>query len=335
MVLGGTRFVGRAVVSAALARGWEVATFNRGLSGTDVPGVDAFRGDRHRSTDLEQLTASGPWDAVVDTNAYVPRNTAEMTRRLKPVATRYILMSTVSVYADWPASPLTEASTVLDCPSSAGPDYGPPDVEDGPTRYGRLKSGCEHAVLDAFGPSRSSLLRAGVVLGPGEYVGRLPWWLRRIAAGGRVLAPGSPDRAIQPVDVRDLAGFAVELAGGAGSGPFNVAAPMGRSTFADLLGSCAQVTGTAPTLVWVADRLLLQLGVRQWSELPLWRTFDGVWKVDPARAIASGFSSRPLLETVSDTWSWMQDVDLHEVDERSAELGISTSRELEILDRAS
>jgi 2'-hydroxyisoflavone reductase len=120
-------------------------------------------------------------------------------------------MSTVSVYRDWPVESLSEASEVLYCPPDAGPDYGQ-DVEDGPTKYGYQKSGCELAVTRTFGVGRSAVLRPGVVLGPREYVGRLPWWLRRVAAVGRVLAPGSPDRSIQPVDVRDLAAFTLASA---------------------------------------------------------------------------------------------------------------------------
>lgn len=154
------------------------------------------------------LAAAGPWDAVVDTSGYVPRNTLDVARALAPVAGRYVFMSTVSVYRDWPLKPLSERSEVLYCPPDAGPDYGT-DTEDGPTRYGYQKSGCEAAAVAAFGADRATILRPGVVLGPREYVGRLPWWLRRVAAGGEMLAPGSPDRTIQPVDVRDLAAFAL------------------------------------------------------------------------------------------------------------------------------
>lgn len=332
LVLGGTKFVGHAVVTAALRQGWEVTTFNRGVSDADVASVDVIRGDRTLAADLVGLAAAGPWDAVVDTSGYVPREVLNVCERLEPVVSRYIFMSTVSVYRGWPVEPLSEASEVLYCPPDAGPDYGE-DVEDGPTRYGYQKSGCELAVTSRFGPERSVLLRPGVVLGPREYVGRLPWWLNRVAAGGRVLAPGSPDRSIQPVDVRDLAEFAVRSAAGGIAGAYNVTAPEGRETFGGLLGACAEVTRSGAEFVWVPDEQLLAYGVRQWSEMPLWRTFRGAWQVSSVAAQALGLSCRPLAATVAGTWSWMQDTAVRADGERAREIGISLEREQQILAR--
>jgi 2'-hydroxyisoflavone reductase len=330
LVLGGTRFVGWAVVTAAVGRGWDVTTFNRGVSGGDAAGVRALRGDRTRMDDVARLVDAGPWDAVVDTSGFVPRETLAVCERLEPVAGRYVFMSTVSVYRGWPVEPLSEASEVLYCPPDSGPAYGE-DVEDGPTRYGYQKSGCELAVTQTFGAGRSTVLRPGVVLGPREYVGRLPWWLRRVAVGGRVLAPGSPGRSIQPVDVRDLAAFALGAAERAIPGAYNVAAPIGGATFGGMLQACAEVTGSGAEFVWVADAQLLALGVRQWSEMPLWRTFPGVWQVDSGAALAAGLSCRPLAATVADTWSWLQGGGESGDGERASEIGISREREQQIL----
>jgi nucleoside-diphosphate-sugar epimerase len=332
LILGGTRFVGHAVAVAALREGWEVTTFNRGQSAADVVGVRVIRGDRTLPADLARLAAAGPWDAVVDTSGYVPREVLAACKGLEPLSARYVFMSTVSVYCGWPVEPLSEASEVLYCPPDAGPGYGE-DVEDGPTRYGYQKSGCELAVTSTYGADRSTLLRPGVVLGPREYVGRLPWWLTRVAAGGRVLAPGSPDRSIQPVDVRDLADFAIQAAGTPVNGAYNVAAPVGRETFGGMLETCADVTGSDAEFVWVPDEQLLAQGVRQWSEMPLWRTFPGVWQVSSAAAQAHGLSCRSLAATVSETWSWMQDAALRPDDERASEIGISREREQQILAR--
>jgi 2'-hydroxyisoflavone reductase len=332
LVLGGTRFVGYAVASAAVRRGWDVATFNRGMSGPDVAGVRALRGDRANAADLARAAEAGPWDAVVDTSGYVPREVLATCQRLEPVTRNYVFMSTVSVYRGWPAEPLTEASEVLYCPPDAGPEYGE-DTEDGPTAYGYQKSGCELAVTTTFGADRSTVLRPGVVLGPREYVGRLPWWLNRVAAGGRVLAPGSPDRSIQPVDVRDVAEFTISAAGKKISGAYNIAAPVGRETFGSMLGACARVTGSGAEFVWVADEQLLAQGVRQWSEIPLWRTFPGVWRVDSVAAQAKGLSCRPLAATVEDTWLWMQETSAPVNDQRADEIGISREREQRILER--
>lgn len=334
LVLGGSLFVGRAIAAAGVRAGWDVTTFNRGRSAPDLPGVSTVRGDRTDLDSVAQLTNRGPWDVVVDTSSYVPRNTLDVARVLDQVTRQYVLLSTVSVYEDWPQAPLSEQSAVLPCPPDADADYGPPDVEDGPTRYGRLKAGCENAARVAMGSERVAVLRPGVILGPGEYVGRLPWWLHRIAAGGRVLAPGSPDRTIQPVDVRDLADFVVRLVVDRASGVFNVTAPIGERTFGGLLAACAEVTGADPDLVWVSDEQLLSLGVRQWSELPLWRTFEGVWRVDAAAAVAAGLTCRPLLETAAATWEWMATTALG-VSDRSMEIGLDRFREEQILTRAS
>jgi nucleoside-diphosphate-sugar epimerase len=307
-----------------------VTTFNRGVSNVDVEGVEAVRGDRTVAADVAALAGRGPWDAVVDTSGYVPRNCLQVAHALEPVVGRCVFMSTVSVYAGWPVEPLCEESAVLPCPPDAGPDYGQ-DTEDGPTRYGYQKSGCEAAAAEAFGADRVSVLRPGVVLGPWEYVGRLPWWLRRVAAGGRVVAPGRPDRSIQPVDVRDLARFALACVEHGYAGAYNVAAPVGRETFAGMLAACKDVTGSAAEFTWVPDEELLRLGVRQWSEMPLWRTFDGVWRVDASRAQAAGLSCRRLAETVADTWAWLRQTGQAGTHERATEIGLSPERERQIL----
>jgi nucleoside-diphosphate-sugar epimerase len=330
LVLGGSRFVGHAIVRAALDHGWEVTTFNRGVSGADHPDAVTLHGDRARPDDLARLAEAGPWDVAVDTSGYVPRETLAVASCLEPVVGRYVFVSTVSVYRGWPVVPLSEQSELLYCPPDAGPDYGE-DTEDGPTRYGYQKSGCELAVRQAFGDDRVIVLRPGVILGPREYVGRLPWWLTRVAEGGKVLAPGSPGRSIQPADVRDLAAFTLRAAEQALSGAFNVAAPMGRETFGGMLSACAEATRSRAEFVWVPDEQLLAHGVRQWSEMPLWRTFAGVWAVDARAAYAAGLSCRPLTDTVIGTWSWMQDAGLTVSDDRASEVGLSREREREIL----
>lgn len=329
LVLGGTRFVGWMIVAEAVGCGFEVTTFNRGMSGADRPDVHALHGDRGRADDVARLVEAGPWDAVVDTSGYVPREVLWLCERLEPVAGRYVFMSTVSVYRGWPVQPLSERSEVLFCPPDAGPEYGE-DVEDGPTRYGYQKSGCELAVRQVFGPERATSLRPGVVVGPREYVGRLPWWLRRVAAGGRVLAPGSPGQSIQPVDVRDLARFTLAAADGL-RGAYNVAAPIGRETFGGMLRACAEVTRSDAEFVWVPNERLMAAGVRQWSEMPLWRTFPGVWRVDSSAALAASLSCRPLADTVADTWAWLQTSDESPGDERASEIGISRELEQHVL----
>jgi nucleoside-diphosphate-sugar epimerase len=327
LVLGGSWFLGRAVVTEALARGWSVTTFRRGLSGVEVPGLETVRGDRTDLADLARLASAGPWDLVVDTSGYVPREQGVLARAIEPVTGRFVFVSSVSVYVDWPSKPLTEQSEVLDCPPDAGPDHGY-DGDPGPTVYGFTKAGCERAVLEVFGSERTTILRPGVILGPWEYVGRLPWWLRRMSRGGRVLAPGSPDREIQPVDVRDVAGFALS----APVGVFNVTGA--HVSMADFLGECRTVTGSHARLTWVTDeQWLMRQGVAQWTELPLWRTYRGAWAVDSSAAFAAGLHVRSHAAIIADTWKWLNFGEPGVDHERSAEHGIAPHKEAAILGR--
>jgi 2'-hydroxyisoflavone reductase len=329
LVLGGSWFLGRAVVEEALGSGWTVTTFRRGISGTDAPGTETVRGDRANRADLARLAESGPWDLVVDTSGYVPRESGVIARELEAVADRFVFVSSVSAYVGWPMQRLTENSPVLECPPDAGADFGF-DGDPGPSVYGFTKAGCERAVREVFGDDRTVALRPGVILGPREYVGRLPWWLRRMQRGGRVLAPGAPSRAIQPVDVRDVAQFALS----APAGVFNLTGP--TSTMEQFLDSCRLVAsgtgGSAVQMTWVTDEeWLVAQGVKQWTELPLWRTYPGTWAVSSAAALAAGFSRRGLLQTVTDTWTWMLGDEAAIAHERNAEQGITPQLEAAIL----
>lgn len=339
LVLGGTWFLGRAVAQAALDRGWSVSAFNRGRSGAAPDGTREIHGDRTVREDLLRLAQQGPWDAVIDTSAseLAPREVLAGAEVLEPVAGRYVYVSTVNAYKGWPNEPLTESSEVLDAPADADVDYGRlPANWDGPDwYYGRQKAGAERASIAAFGAARVSILRPGVILGPGEYVGRLPWWLQRVSKGGAILAPGDPNKSIQPVDVRDVAAFALDQAASSSGGALNVTAPLGRETMGGFLTACLDVTGGAGRLVWAHDDLLVEHGVQQWSELPLWRTHAGVWNIDSCRAQAAGLRCRPLAETVAATWEWLQAGGTPVEHPRWAEHGISVDKEEEILAKLS
>lgn len=331
LVLGGTWFVGRAIVEAAIDRKWDVTTFNRGQSGGGHRGAVTVNGDRNCAADIQRLSEHGPWDVVLDTSGYVPQNVLSVASGLSSHVDQYVFMSTVSVYKGWPVESLSEESDLLFCPPNADSSYGE-NIEDGPTRYGYQKSGCERAVTSVFGEKRSLLLRPGVLLGPREYVGRLPWWLARVAKGGPTLAPGFAGRPIQPVDVRDLAEFTANAIEDRQHGAFNITAD-GSETFGDLLDACIAATGSDAELVWMPDDHLLDAGVRQWSEMPLWRTARGTWAVDAAKARHAGLRSRSLADTVATTWEWMNTSPEVAENERSTEIGIDFSKEQAILGR--
>ncbi|WP_433498849.1 SDR family oxidoreductase [Sphaerimonospora sp. CA-214678] len=330
LVLGGTRFVGRALVEQAAALGHQVTTFNRGRTGQDVPGVEAVRGDRENAADLHALVTGREWDWVVDTSGYVPRVVGNAARLLSGRAGAYIFLSTVSVYPEWPAEPVDEASETYECsPDTPGTAEG--EANWTAAQYGAYKVGCEHAVQEAF-EGQVALLRPGVILGPLENVGRLTWWLTRIARGGRVLAPGDARKPIQPIDIRDLTAFTLSCLENGITGTFNITAPKDHATFGGLLNACQAVTGSDAELTWVSDEFLIEQKVRQWTEIPLWRTPLGTWTVDSAKATAAGLACRPIEETVRDTCAWLSESGGPLAYGRQAHHGLSPERERELLE---
>jgi 2'-hydroxyisoflavone reductase len=329
LVLGGTRFVGRTIVEHAIACGHQVTTFNRGQTGQDAPGVEAIRGDRENEDDLLCLVTGREWDWVVDTSGYVPRVVGNSARLLADRAGSYVFLSTISVYPDWPAMPVTEASAVYECASDA-PGTAEDEANWTAAQYGAYKAGCERAVKELF-DGHVTVLRPGVILGPYENVGRLTWWLRRIQRGGRVLAPGDPARPIQPIDVRDLAVFTLTCLETSRAGTFNVTAPRGHATFEQMLTACANETGSYVTPSWVADEFLIEHGVQQWTEIPLWRTHAGTWSVGAAGAVAAGLACRPIEETVRDTYVWLSTSGGPARYDRQAHHGLSLDKECQLL----
>ncbi|HEX6919915.1 MAG TPA: NAD-dependent epimerase/dehydratase family protein [Actinomycetes bacterium] len=298
LVIGGTSFLGRSTVEEGLRRGHHVTTFNRGVSGADVPGVEAVRGDRSSDPDLEQL-ADRHFDAVVDTCGFVPRVVGQSAGLLAGVADRYVYVSSISAVASWPERPAFDGEDGRPCPSDAGPDDGD---------YGVLKAGCERAVTEVYG-EHATVVRAGLILGPYENVGRLPTWLDRMSRGGEVLAPGDPDRPMQLVDARDLAAFMLDAGEQGIGGTFNATGPRGNATMGSWLGDCLRATGSDATLTWVPDDFLQAHDVQPWSELPLWSPVgtgaDHVWDAETTAAEKAGLHTRPVTETVRDTWAWM------------------------------
>lgn len=327
LVLGGSHLLGRQVAEQARDRGWQVSVFNRGKTGTNPEGARALSGHRTDGTDLARLVDLGAWDAVVDTSGMNAEVIESATAALAPVVGRYVYVSAVSVYADWPLHPLREEMPTL---ADAAPADGmPADVN---VAYGREKAACEQIARTHLDKGLT-ILRPGVILGPGEYVGRLPWWLTRTARGGQILAPGCPDQAIQPVDVRDLAAFACRRAEAAMNAEvFNIGAPRGAATMGGFLTDCLTATNPAGVeLTWVDGSFLLEHEVRQWTELPSWHTHPGTWEVEAGRARAAGLLCRPLRQTVADTWAWMQAGNEPVHNDRAALHGIDPAKEQAVL----
>jgi 2'-hydroxyisoflavone reductase len=304
LILGGSGFVGRAVADEAVRRGDRVTVFNRGRRDAP-PGVTTLVGDRTgdlaalrdgRSSDgrsSDGRSSDGEWDAVVDTwsaDGAVVGRTAGLLRGRAGI---YVYVSSRSVYAGGGEPPLTEDAPVVDA-AEAG--------------YAGDKLRGELAAQEFGGPVL--LARAGLILGPGEDVGRLPWWLRRLARGGDTLAPGPRDLPLQYIDARDLAAFLLDAVPQRLTGPFNVVSPPGHTTMGELLEVANEVTGGHARLRWVTPEAIAAAGIEPWTQLPIWlppgEVYDFLHRGDVSRALAAGLRCRPVRETVVDTWSWVR-----------------------------
>jgi 2'-hydroxyisoflavone reductase len=294
LVLGGTRFLGRAVVADALDRGWDVTTLHRGLTGRSPAGVREVLADRTSTAQVQGALEGATWDLVVDTWDGAPRVATDAAAVLAGRTGAYGYVSSISVYG-W-GTHVDETSPLVD---------GDPRAHDG--EYPALKRGAELGVLDAH--PGALLARAGLLLGPHEDIGRLPWWLTRIARGGRVVAPGRPDRPLQYVDVRDAARWLLSALDAGLGGPFDVTSRSGHATTRTLLESCVAATGSDAELVWVDEATLAAAGAEPWTQLPCWvpETGDsaGFLEADTSRAAGAGLVCRPVEHTVADTWHWL------------------------------
>ena len=282
LILGGTKFLGRAMTEAALAREHELTLFNRGKTNAELfPEVEQVHGDRKR--DLSRLSGR-TWDAVIDPSGYVPADVRASAERLRD-AGRYVFISSVSVYADFSTGP-TESS-----PTAELGDLPLDELAPDSSNYGPLKALSEAEVERVFG-ERALIVRPGLIVGPHDPTGRFTYWAHRRARGGEILAPGAPERLAQFVDVRDLADWILDGVEQGLSGTFN--ATNEGVAWGTLLAG-ADVT-------WVSDEFLQEHEVGPWMELPLWLPdpeWAGMHDTDVGRALAAGLRFRPLEETIA------------------------------------
>ncbi|PSK95404.1 nucleoside-diphosphate-sugar epimerase [Murinocardiopsis flavida] len=300
LILGGTEFVGRAAADEALSRGWDVTLFNRG-NHAPPQGATVLAGDRTGTGGLAAL-GSGEWDVVVDTWSGAPSAVRATARLLADRAGSYAYVSSRSVYASPAAAGMAEDGPVVDAEPGDG----------GGVEYARAKRGGELAAAESFG-DRALLARPGLIIGPRENIGRLPWWLLRIARGGPVLAPGPSDLDLQYIDARDFAAWTIDAAARGLGGAYNVVSPPGHTTMGELLAECVRATGSAADLRWSGPDRILAAGIRPWLDLPIWLApgddYDLLHQGDTAKAHADGLRCRPVAETVADTWAWLQGLD--------------------------
>lgn len=296
--------MGRAIVEAAVAAGHDVTLFNRGRTNPELfPEAEKLRGDR--DGDLDALRGRN-WDAVIDVNGYLPRVVRQSVELVD--APYYLFVSTRSVYAD-----------LSDSPDEDAPTHGDVDSEEIMEHYGELKAMCERVAQKRPG----AIIRPGLIVGPHDPTGRFTYWPHRIARGGDVLAPGPPSERATIMDVRDLGGWIVRLAERSTHGVFNA---IDRTTWGELLESCVRAVGDSDTrLVWIPSDWLVEQGVGEWMEVPVWvasEDLKGLHHVSNERAVAAGLTFRPLEETARDTLAQAETTD---------DAGLKPERERELL----
>lgn len=295
LIIGGTRFLGRHLVNSARARGHEVTLFNRGKTNPGLfRNLETISGDREK--DLDQLT--GQWDAVIDTCGYFPRIVKMSAEALKDRVENYVFISSISVYADFRKTGINESYPV-------GKIEDETMEEVTGESYGPLKALCEKAAQDIFGV-RSLIIRPGLIVGPHDPTDRFTYWPVRIARGGDVLAPESPNALTQIIDVRDLSDFIIHLIEQNVSGVFNAT---GESlSLGTLFETCKQVSKSDADFKWASVEFLNQNHVMPWSDMPTWipdtDEDKGFARVDISKAMHAGLSISPLKETVKATLAW-------------------------------
>ena len=332
LILGGTRFVGRHIAAAALARGHELTLFNRGNFPPSHRAVEVVKGDRHG--DLAELKRRR-WDAVLDTSGYLPRSVKASAQFLRDAAELYIFISSMSAYADVSEPGVAEDAPLKTLTSEQLDRANAVDTSGQPSYaelYGGLKALSEQAATEAM-PDRVLIVRPGLIVGPADYTDRFTYWVARVARGGEVLAPDRPERPVQFIDARDLAEWLISIVERKESGVYNANGDPGRLTMQHVLDECKLVSGSDATFTWASEEFLLQENVAAWSEMPLWLPADaaphlkGFMFLNCDRARAAGLQIRPLRETIRDTLSWFQ----HERSDETLKAGITSEREQALL----
>lgn len=329
LIIGGTRFLGRALVEAARLGGHRVTLFNRGISNPGLfPDLEQITGDR--KADLGALRGR-QWDAAIDTCGYEPQVVRRSAEALAGAVERYVFISSISVYADVSKPGVDENGPVEQLAQDADETFA---IE----KYGALKALCEQAAEQAF-PGRALNIRPGLIVGPYDPTDRFTYWPWRISQGGDVLAPGRPGHLTQFIDVRDLAGWIVRMVEHKQHGVFNATGPAEPMTMGRLLETSLQISQNSGSpearIHWVSESFLLENNVRPWEDLPLYIAENdpasaGADQVSIQKALHAGLTFRPLEETLRATIEWAKSRPA----DHAWRAGLAREREAELLAKA-
>jgi 2'-hydroxyisoflavone reductase len=331
LILGGTGFTGPYQVRYALARGHAVTLFNRGKQPQKWPGpVEELVGDRNTG-DLKALEGR-EWDVCIDNPTTLPFWVRDAGHALHNKVKQYIFISTISVYAD-SDKPADESAPVA---TYDGKDAMAETLKSLLANvgelYGPLKAVSEREAQNQF-PGVTTVIRPGLIVGPGDETDRFTYWPVRLARGGAVLAPGDGSDPVQFIDARDLAEWTIRMAESRTFGTFNATGPEHALLMRDMLDDIASAIHANVHLIWVSEEFLKAQNVHAWSDMPVWVRRDGdsagVAQTSIRKALASGLTFRPLAVTASDTLEWFK----QQPEQRQAKLraGLSPAREDEVL----
>lgn len=327
LVLGGTRFLGPAVVDAAVARGHTVTLFNRGKSNPGMyPDLEQLIGDRDpaKGEGLKALEGRS-WDAVIDNSGYYPRMVKASADLLAPKSGFYLFVSSVSALAshDEPNSDETAPTGVLTDPTvetmgTQGEHYGP------------LKAACERTVVESFGEARACNVRPGYIVGPFDGTDRFTYWPLRVRKGGEIPVPGAPTDPVQIIDVRDLGEWMVRLAESKTAGLYNAVGPKDKLEVGAMLKACKDVTGSDASFVHIDGDFCQEHGFGTPIVIPMIEKHRGFHTVRNDRAVKAGLAFRPLAATVKDTLAWFDGLPAERRERLRAD--VAPAKEAEILE---
>ena len=299
LILGGTTFLGPHLTNELLSHGHKVTYFNRGNDhGFSFPQVEKLQGDRYG--DLKALQGR-KWDAVIDTCGYLPSALKASSKILAKATKHYTFISTISVYADFNQPSIDEDSPL----ARLKDPHQTEEVTD--VTYGPFKADCEKVVKTYF-PNHLLIVRPGIIVGPYDSSDRFTYWVRRLADGGKVLVPHTPNQKLQVIDARDLAKWIVKMIESQGVGTYNATGPKEDLNWEKLISECCRFARKPVDLVWADEPFLMDHQCNNWNKLPLWvpsqSEMAGVFHIDCQKAYDQGLSFRPLSETIADTLRW-------------------------------
>jgi len=321
LILGGTIFLGKHIVNAAIENGHTVTLFNRGQHNPEwFPDLEKIKGDR--DGDLSGLKGR-KFDGVIDTCGYIPRIVRKSAEFLKDSAGHYTFISSISVYNndDVPGSNENSETGVI-----TDDNVEKMTMEN----YGPLKVLCENEVMDVFGEN-SSIVRSGLIVGDGDFSDRFTYWIHRISKGGKVIVPVSKINNVQFIDVKDLAEWTLKLTEEKISGVFNSTGPLEALSLNTFVNKCKEFSGSDAEFIYMDEKFLLDEGVIPYQDLTLWLPEDsfGMNNVDISKAKNAGLKIRPLEKTLKDTAEY----DLTRGPDFKLRTGLSDEKEKELLEK--